>query len=113
MVHCEIICIDGNAKIKLIEPIRFFIGFNQFEVPINFISDGMSVPKILWGCLCPCVDIRTLKPSIKHDFFYSQHLVTRLQADNIFFSDLISNGFPFFKACLVWLGVRLFGGSHW
>lgn len=113
MVHCEIICIDGVAKIRLLEPIKFFIGFNEFEVPVEFISDGMSIPKILWGLICPCLDSRTLKPSIKHDFFYSTGLTTRLQADNIFFVDLVKNAFPVWKACLVWVGLRLFGKSHY
>lgn len=113
MVHCEIICIDGNSKIKLIEPILFWIGYNLFEVPVDFISDGCSVPKFLWDLICPCIDQRTLKPAIVHDYLYSTHIATRLQADNLFFIDLLENHFPLHKAALAWLGLRLFGKSHY
>lgn len=87
-------------------------GMNGF-IPRGFRSDGMSIPRFFWRWISPKIDARTVAPSIIHDWLYTSHLVTRAEADAWFREALWANGMSRMKANVVWLGVRLFGSSHW
>lgn len=51
--------------------------------------------------------------SIIHDQLYSDHSVSREEADNIFFEAMLDSGSNKFKAYSYWAGVRLFGKFSW
>ena len=103
---------DGKI-IKTLEDVSFEIGGKKYFVPAGFESDGMSIPRILWGVISPAIDGRTLLPSIIHDWIYFSHVVSRDAADRWYRDALIAAGFPKGKATIVYAGVRLFGKSHW
>lgn len=109
------ICHDDamGDVIVLVTPIKFTFNGQEYEVPAGFASDGMSVPRFFWRMLSPKLDFHTLVPSVIHDYMYSVKLGTRSEADEFYYQNLIAGGFGKVKAKLVWLGVRLGGGSHW
>lgn len=82
-------------------------------VPKGFASDGMSVPRLLWGVISPQYDPRTLAPSVVHDWLYTVHIVSRREADEWFKSALLANGFGTVRTWLVFCAVRVFGETHW
>ena len=102
----------GNI-IKTLEPLTFVAYGETFTIPAGYESSGFSCPRILWGILSPAIDPNSLVASIIHDWIFDTHVLTRAQADRYFRKRLIEDGFPRWKAELSYIGVRVFGGSHW
>lgn len=103
----------GVSAIVLDTPIPFEFGGKQYVVPAGTLSDGMSVPRALWGILSPCYDPVTLAPSVVHDYLYAHsEICTREEADTWYRDELLKAGFPPWKAKIVFWGVRAFGKSH-
>lgn len=103
---------DGKV-IELLEPIPFAIKGREYVVPQGYRSNGFSCPRFLWGILSPAIDPNSLVASIIHDWIFDTHVLTRAQADRYFRKRLIEDGFPRWKAELSYIGVRVFGGSHY
>ncbi len=84
----------------------------RFTVPEGFVTDLASVPRILWPIYAPN-DVKTIGPAIMHDYLYScpGHRARR-SIDAMFYSALIVSGNSVLTAYLYWVGVRLFGASH-
>jgi len=103
---------DGKV-IATIDEIWFTYLGERYCVPAGYLSDGASVPRLLWRLLSPCIDPVTLVPSIVHDYLYEWRLGTRYDADLFYATALDQNGYPLWKCLLTYIGLRLFGGSHW
>ena len=93
-------------------PLTIDDGQNTYVVPVGFVSDGMSVPRFLWGFLAAPDDPVVLPPSLSHDWLYYKHVCTRREADMWYFKALRYNGYPLWKSVLTYIGVRLFGRPH-
>lgn len=104
---------SGNTKIKLLQPFYFGYNNNDYLIEKGFVSDGQSVPRILWRLLDPPISGVTLTASIKHDFLYRYRYITRKEADKLYYHDLKSNGWPIYKCIIVYIGLRLFGWYAW
>jgi len=99
--------------IVLDAPITFKAGGLLLTVPKGFRSDGMSIPRLFWGLICPQLDFTTLVQSICHDWLYKTKVLPRLGADKWYASALMERGFPLWKTTLVYWGVRLWGWRRW
>lgn len=99
--------------IVLATPLRFEYKGVEYEIPEGYESDGMSVPRFFWRSLSPKINAKTLRPSIIHDWMYENKICSRKEADDFYEANLVANGFGKFKSWLVWLGVRIGGGSHY
>jgi hypothetical protein len=88
---------------------------HTFTVPTGFISDGASIPRILWTLVGHPFDRRWRKESVLHDWFYrtTDHGVSRKMADKIFYDSLRDGGLRRTKAWLMYLGVRAGGWVAW
>ena len=64
------ILIIGTTKFKTLEEIQFVFDGKVLVIPAGFISDGMSVPRLLWGFISPQINAQTLHQSICHDFLF-------------------------------------------
>ena len=103
---------DGKT-ITTLEEIWFEYCGMQICVPAGYVSDGASVPRFLWRLLSPCIDPKTLVPSIVHDFLYEWELGTRYEADLWYAAALSREGYPDWKCLLTLIGVRLGGKGHY
>lgn len=103
---------DGKSIITL-EELHFTFQGEWYIVPAGYASDGASVPRLLWRLLSPCIDPVTLAPSICHDFLYEWGIGTRYEADEWYMDALYRAGYPAWKCILTFIGIRLFGGSHY
>lgn len=105
----------GCTQIRLLEPLPFEYNGVQYVIPAGFVSDGASVPRVLWRLLDPPITAATLIPSVKHDYIYrtKPKTMTRKEADQLYYSDLRANGYNWFKCQAVYNGLRLFGASSW
>ena len=99
--------------IIMMTPIKFEHKGVVYVVPEGFRSDGMSINRIFWRMLSPKLDFKTLVPSVIHDWCYSTGVISRKEADELYYDLLVENGFGKIKSRLVYWGVRLGGGSHY
>lgn len=80
-------------------------------VPIDYITDFASVPRLFWSIISP-ID-RHAKAAVVHDYLYDVRCYTRKRSDEIFLECLnVLNIKPWKKYCLFY-GVRLFSWYRW
>lgn len=103
----------GCILITTLEPVAYTVGATSIVIPPGYVSDGLSVPRFLWGILSPKVDGRTLHAGVCHDHAYEHHTATRREADRFLRDDLVRHGFPLVLSYVCWLGVRCFGWLFW
>lgn len=92
-------------------------GVVSVTVPKFTQTDFASIPD-LFKWYVNNDDWRIIRPAIVHDWLYKTHqtaggFISRSQADILFYSMLRKEGMSFFKARLMWLGVRAGGWAFW
>lgn len=93
---------------KLLED---FVISNGYMVHKGFVFDGASIP----------VGLRWLFPhggakfpaACAHDYLYRTGVVTRKEADQVFYDMMIDNGVPKWKAKAMHTGLKVGGGFAW
>lgn len=97
---------------KTCQSIRVTIDEKNYTVPKNFETDLASVPRVLWPVFAPIYS-DFVAPAILHDYLYRcNNAITRKFADEVLYSALITENVTPFMASKFYLGVRLFGDSH-
>lgn len=82
-------------------------------IPAGFVTDGGSIPRLLWRVIGPPIDAQTIAAFIRHDWNYQTGRVKRKQADQQLYADLRAAGVSRVRAYAIYAGVRAFGGSHY
>lgn len=83
-------------------------------VPVNFVSDLASIPKIFW-CFLEPYGKNYVKASVIHDYLYSiksietYKALSRKEADKIFLEIMKIEGVFIFKRYIMYISVRIFG----
>ena len=113
MIKVEIFEQDGVTMLRTMEPLVVVVRGVAVKVPVGFVSDGMSVPRLFWRVLSPPVDGRTLRACIVHDYLYATGKMSREAADEAFYLLMVEDGYPKIKAYVAWVGVRWGGSSHY
>ncbi|PAF44172.1 DUF1353 domain-containing protein [Helicobacter sp. 11S02629-2] len=102
---------DGKSY-KVLEPFYYYReddNSKTIDVPVGFITDFASTPRILWSVLPPFG--RYAKASVIHDFLcerFHKGLNTRKEADYIFLEALKASKVAPSKIYTLFLGVRLY-----
>lgn len=106
---------NGQECLEVLEDITYILDDFVVIVPQGFVCDGASVPRFFKDFICPQIDSRTVAAAILHDYIYrTPHiLVSRANADYYFYKFSRMDGFPFGKASLAYLGVRIGGASSY
>lgn len=110
--------LEGGKYFKLLEPVEYYRKDNASEiikVPVGFVSDLATIPKIFW-CLIPPQGGGTKKsnyaPSaLLHDFLCTEFhngKVTRKFADTVFLESMLEIGIKPLLAYTLWGFVRIF-----
>jgi len=86
----------------------------EIRVPAGFISDGATVPRILWPIMPPWGDKGT-RAAILHDYLLSilkpndpEYAAKRTDADRQFQLALLALGVNPVRALICWAGVHIF-----
>jgi hypothetical protein len=79
----------------------------------GILSDGASIPPILWPFVGPRYAAQTFSAAFFHDCAYMSEIIPRHYADDEFRRLLVLHGVSATKARMYWLAVRLFGGFVW
>jgi len=97
---------------KTCQNMRVTIDDKKYTVPKGFETDLASIPRLLWPIFAPQYS-GFVAPAILHDYLYRcNNNITRQFADEVLYSALITEDVTAFTASKFYLGVRLFGGSH-
>lgn len=98
---------------------------NAVEVPVGFITDFASIPRILWVLLPPWGKYG--KAAVIHDYMYTEHKhsvfsaegvesfvqIERKQADDIFLQAMEVLGVNVITRYAMYAAVRVFGQRPW
>ncbi len=91
---------------------RVTIDDKKYSVPKNFETDLASIPRIIWPIFAPQYS-DFVAPAILHDYLYRcNNAITRKFADEVLYSALITKNVSPIMASKFYIGVRLFGESH-
>ena len=100
----------GNRLWVLTRPFIFSVDDEIFTAPMGFVTDGASVPRLLYS-LCSPVSGPFGQGAIAHDFLYSVDGpdIGRLRADLVLYQIGRFRGAGLAESQLVKSGVNLFG----
>ena len=109
--------VDGNVWM-VFEDWHVSINGRSFVVPKGFVTDGASIPRLLWRICGHPMTTRRFPIALLHDWLYSEEGykatgLTRKEADLIYYYGLRDLGFGVGSALVEYEMVRIFGGSHW
>ncbi|MFT6586097.1 MAG: hypothetical protein ACJAUY_000678 [Cognaticolwellia sp.] len=101
------------AKIKLVR-----LGPNKWQltegwqspfmfIPSGFITDGASVPRILWAFASPSGDL--FEAAVIHDYMYKNAIKTKAEADHLFKRVAKHYGANRLRRNLAYVFIKLFG----
>ena len=104
---------EGRGSWRLIAPLVFesAVAGRTLEVPAGFVTDFESVPRV--PIVFDELGDRAAEAAAVHDWLYASHLVDRETADKLLREAAIETGVTVTQAQLIYLGVRVFGASHW
>jgi len=108
----------GPYRFKLVEPFEYHIGeypsiihSHIIKVPIGYITDFASIPRIFWPIVSPIDEYA--KASIIHDWMYVRGYFSRKVTDKIFLEAMEVLNVPEWKKKLVYNSVKYFSGHAW
>ena len=105
---------DGYHR-RLLEDISYHVGgpdsLDKIVIPKGFVSDGGSVPRILWTFIDPWGPAS--KAFWLHDWLYHTQDRTRLVSDAILLEAMEVLGVNWLKRELIYNGVRIGGWVAW
>lgn len=102
---------------RISEDVSYDNGVVSVTAPKGFVTNFASIPDFLKWYVSND-DWRVVRPSIVHDWIYSEHqvaggFISRSQADDLFYEMLRVEGMGWLKAKLMWAGVRIGGFIAW
>lgn len=106
--------LDGR-RFRLIAPFIYVVTFNPYEevvVPIDFITDLASIPKMFWWII-GSPNGRYGKPSVIHDNLYAVQIYTRQRSDEIFYDSMQEAKVSFWRRWIMYHAVRTCGWMPW
>jgi hypothetical protein len=108
----ELLPKSTRGRFKTLEHLDHqLIDGTQLFVPKGTVSNGASVPRLLWW-IYPPYGTYTY-PAVIHDFLYENNLYTRKFADRQFLIDMGRCNTNKFTKWLFYYIVRIFGGLNW
>ncbi|MDD3468235.1 MAG: DUF1353 domain-containing protein [Campylobacterales bacterium] len=97
------------------EPFEYHVGTfpsdDFISVPIGFITDFASIPRLFWSIMPP--DGIYAKAAVIHDYLYDNALRTKKEADNIFYEAMGVLNVPKWQRCTMYIAVKFFGRGNY
>ena len=101
-----------NIQLEKIDKNKYrtlsLISYNTIVVPKGFETDGASIPKLLRIVGTPFTGNYT-RAAIVHDWLYSTHIMSKDEADTIFYNCMLEDGVSSLKAKSMYYSVKWFG----
>lgn len=103
--------LDDGLHARLLERYQVYVQGRTITVPPGFVTDFASVPRFFWRILPPFG--RYSPAAVVHDYLYATALVTRREADSIFYDLMRLCDVPAWKRSVMAQALRVFGGRAW
>jgi len=103
----------SNETYQLDHDYRATAGGYWFLIRKGFVTDGASIPRMLWRIVGHPFMGKVLPAALVHDGLYQTEALPRAECDAIFRELLLANGVNKVKAWSMWVGVRIGGGLVW
>ena len=103
--------LPNGRWVEIQKPVTVRVDCSYFTVAKNFQTDFASVPRIFWNILPPFGLYTTA--AVIHDWMYYTGVHPKKRADEIFYRLMIFYGVSGFKARIMYLAVKWFGGGAW
>lgn len=104
--------LDDGRNYKLTSEFDYDSSIGTIHIPVGFITDFASIPKLFWNILPPTG--RYGKAACVHDYLYrTPGFASKEIADAIFLEAMAALGTPVLTRYLMYLAVRLFGQSSY
>lgn len=104
--------INLRSIYKLVKPLEWHDRIYQIKVPVDFLYDGASVPRLA-SILFPRKGGLYDRAACLHDWLYGTHILPRKEADRLFYKAMLSDNVPKWKAYLIYKAVRVGGSSSY
>jgi hypothetical protein len=110
--------VDVNLAFNLAE-ILFDWNGRVWVAPQGQVTDGASIPRIVWPLLGHPFDKDVVRGALLHDQYYAKWAgsgdddARRLEVDRMLHAALLADGMARWKVALVYRGVRLGGWVAW
>jgi len=101
----------GSSRMwKLASKFRY-VGSKIIDVPVGFLTDGASVPRVFWSLFDPTGPY--LQAAVIHDYLYITQIFSRETSDLIFLEAMKACGVGFLTRQAVYRAVRFGGWVGW
>lgn len=115
VVENNLICISPYYAYNYVicKDIHISINSKKYIIHKGFKTDLATIPRVLWPCVAPSHSSLMLA-SVVHDWLYTNTcILSRKDADKIFYELLLTQGVSKFRAKIMYYLVRMFGGMHY
>lgn len=110
----ELEYIDGRTW-RVTQTFSVDVEIGVIVVPVGFITDFASIPRVLWNILPP--EGHYGKAAVLHDYIYvtgghcppSEHVFTKKEADKLFLAAMSQLDVPWYQRYPMYQAVRWFG----
>ena len=96
---------------KLLRPYKAFWAGGHIEVPVGFMTDLASIPRIARSIIPQIGDQNG--PSVIHDWCYRHHWKTRALSDGLFLTGMRVAGVNWARRNIIYSAVRVGGWVTW
>ncbi len=103
----------GKHQWKLTHPFEFHNPPIKRVIPKGFITDGKSIPRIVWTLIGSPWSGQGAKSAVNHDYHYHIQTITRKAADKEFLLGLKILGVGWVKRRIMYCAIRIFAGFAW
>lgn len=105
----------GPDRIQFHEPVVYqYADGRTVTMPAGFMTDGASIPRILWSSVGSPFNGTYREPAFLHDYLYQTgYCRGRADADSTFLNAMKEHGVGFVKRWTIYTGVRAWGWVAW
>jgi len=117
--------IDNEGRsFMLFDDFKVLMGNTTYTAPRGTLTDGASIPRILWRVIGSPFVGRYRKGAVMHDAIYrgaakinlipiSISPISRKEADQLFLRMMKDSGVSWMRRHMMYRAVRMFGASSW
>jgi len=102
--------LDDGRNMEVVKPVGFVDSeARKWEVPIKSITDGASIPRVLWSLIGSPFTGHYRRAAVLHDYYSVTKRRSWRDTHNLFYEAMIKDGVDPKQALLMWATVYRFG----
>ena len=103
----------GRGQWKLTEVFKYVNPPLAVKVPIGFVTDGASIPRLVWVLIGSPWGGKYAKAAVVHDYGYYTQVQPRRMVDKQFIDGMTILGVSYWKKRVMYRAVRMGGWICW